>query len=499
MSLTPELSDLRDRILGVARGYGLDPFETIFEVVDYDRINELAAFGGFPTRYPHWRFGMEYEQLAKSAEYGLSKIYEMVINTDPSYAYLLEGNRLVDQKTVMAHVYGHVDFFKHNYYFSKTNRRMVDEMANHATRVRRLVDRLGIDVVEAFIDTCLSLDNLIDIHAPFIARPAAREPAREAGADPARLHAERAYMEEFINPPELVARAREEQARRDEQRRSRFPENPQRDILGFLAEHAPLETWQRDILEIIREEAYYFAPQGMTKIMNEGWASYWHSHILTHGVLDDSEIIDFADAHSGVTAMSPGRLNPYKLGIELWRDIEHRWDRGMFGAEYETCQSLAERERWNKDLGLGRQKLFEVRRLHNDVTFLDEFLTQDFVERQRLYTFGYNPKARRWEISSREFEDVKRQLLDQLTNFGHPHIVVRDANFRNRGELLLRHRFLGQPLREDTARDTLTNLATVWKRPVYIETIVEDRPRLRGYDGTTHSDEPWDLDPREDA
>ena len=134
----------------------------VFELVDAEQLHAVAAYGGFPTRYPHWRFGMDYEQLSKGYEFGLQKIYEMVINTNPSYAYLLEGNSTVDQKTVMAHVSGHVDFFKNNYFFSKTNRRMIDEMANHGARIRRYVDRRGIEIVEDFVDTCLSLDNLID-------------------------------------------------------------------------------------------------------------------------------------------------------------------------------------------------------------------------------------------------------------------------------------------------------------------------------------------------
>src|SRR5678809_1034405 len=133
-------------------------------------MNEVAAFGGFPTRYPHWRFGMDYEQLSKGYEFGLQKIYEMVINTNPAYAYLLEGNSLVDQKIVMAHVAGHVDFFKNNYYFSKTNRKMIDGMANHATRVRKHIERLGLEKVETFIDSCLCLENLIDPMSPFIVR-----------------------------------------------------------------------------------------------------------------------------------------------------------------------------------------------------------------------------------------------------------------------------------------------------------------------------------------
>src|SRR5258707_8949544 len=146
--LPPHLQALKEEIEGYARGYGLDFFETIFEVIDADDLNEIAAYGGFPTRYPHWSFGMSYEELRKGYDYGLSKIYEMVINNDPCYAYLMRSNPDVDQKLVMAHVYAHCDFFKNNLAFSRTNRKMMDNMANHATRVRRHMDRFGVETAE---------------------------------------------------------------------------------------------------------------------------------------------------------------------------------------------------------------------------------------------------------------------------------------------------------------------------------------------------------------
>src|ERR1041384_1525605 len=201
------LADMQREIEGYARGYGLDFWAVNFEILDYKRMQEVAAFGGFPVRYPHWRFGMEFEHLSKSHIYGFSKIYEMVINNNPAYAYLLEGNSLVDQKMVIAHVLGHVDFFKNNYFFSKTNRRMIDGMANHATRIRRHMERLGVDKVESFIDACLSLGNLIDPMSPFIARkPSERSSAEvEPGASQEipRLKA-KSYMDKFINPPEYL-------------------------------------------------------------------------------------------------------------------------------------------------------------------------------------------------------------------------------------------------------------------------------------------------------
>ncbi len=160
--LPAHLEALSVRIEGWARGFGLDPWETVFEVLDWDELNMVAAYGGFPTRYPHWRFGMEYERLSKGHAYGLSRIYELVINNRPAYAYLMRSNLDVDQKLVMAHVYGHVDFFRHNFMFRPTHRKMMDEMANHATRVRRHQDRVGVEAVEDFVDRCLTLENLID-------------------------------------------------------------------------------------------------------------------------------------------------------------------------------------------------------------------------------------------------------------------------------------------------------------------------------------------------
>src|SRR5262245_57866004 len=180
-------------------------------------MNEVAAYGGFPTRYPHWRFGMEYEHLKKSYSYGLHKIYEMVINNDPCTAYLLECNATVDQKIVMAHVYGHSDFFKNNVWFSRTNRKMLDEMANHATRVRRYMERYGVEVVEDFIDACLSIETLIDPHSQFITRERRREAPTHEEDEKQVVHRMRSkdYMMNFINPPEFLE---DQRARLEEER-----------------------------------------------------------------------------------------------------------------------------------------------------------------------------------------------------------------------------------------------------------------------------------------
>jgi len=487
MSLPTELVDLQSTLEGYGRDFGLDFFEVCFEMLDYRMINQVAAYDGFPTRYPHWRFGMEYERLSKSYAYGLHRIYEMVINTDPCYAYLLASNQPVDQKLVMAHVLGHSDFFKNNLWFTHTNRKMLDEMANHAARIRRHVERHGLEVVEDFLDSCLSLENLIDIHAAGVRRRPLPAPDDE-GVETVRKLPAKNYMDAYINPPEFMA---EQQRRLDtaEQQRKRFPAEPERDVLLFLLEHGALESWQHDLLDIVREEAYYFAPQRQTKIMNEGWASFTHTHIMTEHALTPDELVDYADHHSGTVAVHPGRLNPYKLGLELYRDIEDRWNRGAFGPDYEACTDLHSRRTWDRGLGLGRKMVFEVRRIYNDIGFIDEFLTEDFAREQQLFTFEFNEDIEEYEIASRNFEEIKQRLLFQLTNFGQPIVEVLDGNYDNRGELYLMHCHEGIDLDIPFAEDTLRNLFALWGRPVHIETRVEDEGRILFSHGPSGADQ----------
>jgi stage V sporulation protein R len=325
------------------------------------------------------------------------------------------------------------------------------------------------------------------------ARPRAQGNQNEAEDEPPQRFKLKAksYMDKYINPPEPSVKP---QPRGDDdgelravlEQMPRFPRQPVRDVMLFLVEHAPLKPWQRDVMEIIREEAYYFAPQGMTKIMNEGWATYWHSTIMTQKVLSDAEVIDYADHAAGVLG---GRfLNPYKIGVELFRHIEERWDRGRFGKEWEECDNLAAKRTWNRELGLGRAKIFQVRSIYSDVMFIDEFFTEDFCREQLFFTYGWNERNSQWEIQSRQFKQIKNQLLTMLTNFGNPFIYVEDGNFQNRGELLLKHRHEGTDLRMDWARDTLVNLYKVWRRPTNLKTKVDGNGKLFTFDGKEHAE-----------
>lgn len=479
--LPPQLGVAREEIERHAREFGLEPFDTTFNVLDYRQMNQVAAYGGFPTRYPHWRFGMEYDRLSKSYTFGLHRIYEMVINNEPCHAYLLDSNSDLIQKVVMAHVYGHSDFFKNNLWFAETNRRMVDEMANHGTRMRRHSDKFGLEVVESFIDVCLSLENLIDPHSQFFRRE--RSPAEsDALPEAVKKLPGKGYMDAYINPPEFME-AQAAKLREMETREKSFPVHPQKDVLRFVLENAPLAAWQQDVLAAVRDEAYYFVPQRQTRIMNEGWATYWHSRIMTERVLKASELVDYADVHSGTLGAAPGQINPYKVGVELYRDIKDRWDRGAFGPEYDACDDPERRRRWNTGAGLGLEKIFEVRRLHADITFIDSFLTEDFCNEQKLFTYEFNPRTGQMEIASRDYRLIRDKLVASLTNFGEPEIYVVDGNHANRSELYLKHRFTGTELRHDHAVETLRNLVVVWTRPVRLETVIDGKLRLLSHDG----------------
>jgi stage V sporulation protein R len=392
-------------IVGAARAAGLDFYEIQFELLDSRDVNGIAAYGGFPVRYPSWRFGMEYERLEKSYNWGLSKIYELVINNDPVVAYLVRSNSDLEQKLVMAHVCGHADFFKHNCWFGATNRNMLDTMGRNSTRIRSFMDRHGQEVVEKFLDLALSIETLLDPYLP-LREHLARTPANDS------------------------MRA------------------PTYDVIGFLAQRAPLSEWQREILGVVRAEAYYFQPQRMTKIMNEGWASFWHSKLLTGGILGASEIVDFADCHSGATVSSPGRLNPYKLGIELFRHAE---EHGM--------------------------DLFRLRRVHNDASLVDELMDETFVARAEMFLFGRNSRSGRTELVDRDWRKVKSHLLMDLAWGGLPRIELTAVDADGKGELVLTHHHDGRDLQLEHARETLLRVGALWKAPVHLFTQEEGQGR----------------------
>lgn len=352
------------------------------------------------------------------------------------------------------------------------------------------MERYGADAVETFIDRVLSLENLLDINELFETSSLKRsrqelneQEIRESEDDGYLIDDRSAALKSFMRTKARNVKKDDKPTEEEDTVSAEKFQGKTRDVLGYLIQYAPIEEWQADIIGILREEAYYFLPQRMTKIMNEGWASYWHSTIMTQKALDSSEIVDFADKHAGVMYMSKQNINPYKIGIELMRDIEYRWNRGMFGKDYNECPNMKDKLAWDTKLGKGREKIFEVRKSHNDISFIDEFLTPDFCERQQLFTYKYNPRSGRFEIDSKDFQAIKQKLLGQLTNFGQPIIEVEDGNYMNRKELLLNHVHYGVDLDVNFANETLRNLFAIWRRPVNLKTKYEEKEVIFHFDG----------------
>jgi stage V sporulation protein R len=450
-------------------------------------LNRVAALVGTSTdsEYVDVAYGESLDEMR------CSRVTSVATEDYDDYVYNFSVEEDESYTLAAGMVVHNCDFFKNNAYFAHTSRKMMDEMANHGVRIRRYAEKHGEDEVEAFVDKCMSIDDLIDIHSTAIRRreDSSRYDFKEQEEEAMKLtrFKSKDYMNDYINPAKALKAEEDERRKLKEQASKSFPERPEKDALLFLIENAPLKGWQRDVLSIIRDEAYYFAPQGQTKVINEGWASYWHSTIMTERALEPWECVDYADHHSGTMAVQRGRVNPYKLGIELLRDIEQRWNTGRFGKDYDDCDDLDRRRNWDKKLGLGRKKIFEVRRVHNDITFIDTFLTPEFCAQHKMFAFNYNDQAGQYVIESREFEKIKKRLLFGLTNFGKPWIYVVDGNYRNRGELLLRHEHNGIDLKLDRAADTLANVQFIWGRPVHLQTVVDEKPSMMSYDGSEHS------------
>lgn len=450
-----ELERWIDIIWEKAHELGLDPFPVHFEVAPAHVIYELGAYA-LPARFSHWTYGRDYHVQKTMYEYGVSKIYELVFNADPSQAFLLDVNDMLSHKLVIAHVYGHSDFFKHNMTFRHTNRQMIERCRLHAERIRQYEMKHGPAEVESLLDALLSIDEHID---PIIEQPKAQEKKKEARKSEASYD-DLIYM---VDPkPETPVD------------KDRFPASPQKDLLLFIRDHSKvLEDWQRDVVEIVREEMLYFVPQIKTKIMNEGWASFWHERILENLPLTAEEHLQFRRMHSSV--LQPGSrtsMNPYYVGYKIFRSIERRWN----GEEADDPEENWMGERIDRPTGEGMSKIFEVREAENDQSFLHKYLTANLVKELDLYTYRIEEREGElvWVVDETDWRKVRNALAEQLTNFGVPIITVEDGDYEHRGELYLRHHYDGKPL--DMARTSrcLRSVAQLWGRPVRLETVADD-------------------------
>ncbi|MDQ5822661.1 MAG: SpoVR family protein [Chloroflexota bacterium] len=470
-----QLEDAIAPIWEIARDFGLDPYPVHFEMVPASIMYEFGSYG-LPGRFSHWSHGKVYHRMKTSYDYGLSKIYELVINTNPSYAFLMEGNSVLQNKLVIAHVLGHCDFFKHNAYFRHSNRRMVETASLNAARIRQYEQEHGMHKVERFLDAVLSIQEHIDPQlttSEHRKKSQSQSPAKDE--DRSQGRAASPFDDLFELTPDDRPRPPDKRLWQDR----RVPAQPEKDIVGFIMEHSRyLEPWQRDVMSIVRQEMLYFVPQMQTKVCNEGWASVWHARIMREVDLSDREYTDFAAMHAGVLAPSRQSLNPYFLGVKILEDIERRWDN----------PTEEEQARYGRKPGEGRKKLFQVREEENDVSLIRNYLTRELVDELDLYL--YERQGDQWVIVDKNWEHVRDSIAARMSNFGNPTILVEDSDYSHNGELLLHHVHDGQDLDIGYSQKTLEHIHALWGRPVHLRTKLEEEATMLSYDGNKHTKEP---------
>ncbi|AWB43993.1 stage V sporulation protein R [Paenibacillus sp. CAA11] len=463
----------------IADGFGLDYYPMRYEICPADIIYTFGAYG-MPTRFKHWSFGKSFNKMKLQYDLGLSKIYELVINSNPCYAFLLEGNSLIQNKLIVAHVLAHCDFFKNNVRFSTSNRNMVESMSATAERIAEYELIHGTKAVEEFIDAVLSIQEHVDPHV-----------IRSRSSDKRRWTEERTRQakQQRRNPkPEgeysdlwgLDARPASEEENSSEDAgsmhdRISFPPEPEKDMMWFIQEYSEvLEDWQRDIMSMLRDEMLYFWPQMETKIMNEGWASYWHQRIIRELDLTSEDTIEFAKLNASVVQPSTQSLNPYYLGLKIFENIEHRWD-------HPTDE---EKKRLGREPGKGREKIFEVREFDMDTSFLRNYLNKDLVRDLDLYVF--EKQGHEWTITDKAWENVRDQLVYSRVNGGSPYIVIVNGDFNHAGELLMKHQYEGIELDLKYLERTLPYVYSLWGHSVHLETVIEGQRARFTYDGKKH-------------
>ncbi|WP_117149250.1 SpoVR family protein [Paraliobacillus zengyii] len=450
-----------DEITEIAKGFGLDFFPMRYEICPPEIIYTFGAYG-MPSRFSHWSFGKQFHMMKLQYDLGLSKIYELVINSNPCYAFLLNSNSLVQNKLIVAHVLAHCDFFKNNARFQNTQRDMVESMSATAERIATYEKQYGVHEVEIFLDAVLAIQEHID---------------------PSLMKSKFDWKLDGIEEEEEVKRETvyDDLWKLDEsskigtepikKKKKQLPPKPEKDIVLFIEEYSPhLEDWQRDILTMMREEMLYFWPQLETKIMNEGWASYWHQRILRSLDLTSDEAVEFASLNAGVVQPSKTQINPYYLGVKMFEDIEKRFD-----------NPTEEMKKWGAVPGKGREKMFEVREIESDISFLRNYLTKDFVEREDLYLF--QKQGNDYKVSDKNWENVRDQLISMRINGGFPFITVLNGDYAGNGELYLKHNYEGVELDMRYLERTIPYIYQLWGKSVHMETELEDKRVVFSCDG----------------
>lgn len=455
-----ELQRWNDRILEWVKHFGLNPYPQEFEICDHEAMLSYMVYSGMPSHYPHWSYGKNFEKLKTLYDYGVSGLpYEMVINSNPSIAYLMRDNSLALQILTMAHVYGHNDFFKNNFTFRTTRAEFtIERFKTHADRVRSYVEdpSIGLEKVERILDAghalALQCRRNLAIRKPSPEEQRTRKlDAAQPKPDPfGSIHRRPDYEAPDLN---------------------KLPLEPDEDFLLFIRDHnRQLADWERDLLTIVHEDTQYFLPQMETKIMNEGWASFWHKRILEALDLPQDLHMEFLVRHAQVLSPSPGGINPYHIGMNVWEDIEKRW-RSPTEAEI--------REYGPKKLA-SKDKLFQVREVERDASFLRRYLTEELIRELNLFEHRAHGQQR---VVSRvadknNWRQIKETLLQNVGAATIPTITIEDADYRSNRTLLLKHHHDGRDLHLEYAEKTLNYVGQLWGHEVALETVLNDRKSL---------------------
>lgn len=459
--------------------YGLDTYANQIEVISSEQMIDAYSSVGLPIYYHHWSFGKQFvatEQTYRRGQMGLA--YEIVINSDPCIAYLMEENSLPMQALVIAHAcYGHNSFFKGNYLFRTWT--SADAIIDYLVFARKYIaqceERYSHDEVELLLDSCHALMNHgVDRY---------KRPSPLSMAEEQRRQRERAdYIQSQINDlwRTLPPTAEHDESRREE----RWPAEPQENILYFIEKNAPLlEPWQREIVRIVRRIGQYFYPQRQTQVMNEGWATYWHYTLMNHlyddGLVSDGFMIEFLQSHTSVVFQPPfdapyySGINPYALGFAMMRDIRR------------ICESPTDEDRyWFPDIAGGdwiRVLDFAMRNF-KDESFIAQFLSPTLMREFRLFAITDDDLEEHLEVKAIHEESgyrALRQALAEQYNLGtrEPNIQVYNVDRRGDRSLTLRH-FAHQrrPL-GDSVPEMLRHIRRLWGFTVRLETV-DDRGRV---------------------
>ncbi len=359
---------------------------------------------------------------------------------------------------------------------------MITDMDRHAEWIKAHADRYGEETVEKFLEIALSINGLINPYRDFIVsdKESLEDRLREKEQPPEKprlIQTGFPFVDKMLNTPEHLE-AERRRILTEERKRKKFPRKLQPDILQFLIDNARMNNpnfppWQRDILNMIKDEAHYFVPQKLTKIMNEGWASFWHVQFMAGMKLaGDEGIFDFSRLHSSVASLIPcPDIKPDALGLALYRWIEHKWDTGKHGRDYEECKNLDQKTYWDTKDMKGREMLFHVRKHYNDILFISEFLDQEFCDEHKLWKYGPDGRGN-IVIKSKDAKVVRDEIVKGLYNCGEPLVYVKNANYENKGQLLLYHDFDFNEQTIDLKKSlpVLRNIRQIWGRDVCLQT-----------------------------